>query len=114
MMKISVITPVYNRADCILRCLDSVTAQRCATCEIEHVVVDDGSTDRTYELISDYAGSHNHVKVVRFDSNRGTNAGRNAAIKAATGDFVIILDSDDMMMPGALATTTDDPSDSIA
>lgn len=104
MLKISVITPVYNRADCIVRCMESVSAQKSGLCEIEHVVVDDGSTDRTYALIEEYAQAHAHVKVARFEHNRGTNAGRNEAVRNATGDYVVILDSDDVMLPGAMDT----------
>lgn len=103
-MKISVITPVFNRQDCIKNCLDSVSAQSGFECEIEHVVVNDGSKDATLDIITDYAKTHPHVKVVNFPVNRGTNAGRNAAVAAATGDYVVILDSDDIMIPGAIST----------
>lgn len=103
-MKISVITPVYNRADCIAACMESVSGQLPCACEIEHIVVDDGSSDSTGDIVADYAQAHSHVKLIRFDKNRGTNAGRNAAVAAATGDYVMILDSDDEMLPGAIAS----------
>lgn len=102
-MKLSVITPVWNRQDCILACLESIGTQKCHDIEVEHVVVDDGSTDGTTDIIRRYAESHPHVKSIYFEKNRGTNAGRNAAIAAATGEYVIILDSDDVMLEGALA-----------
>lgn len=94
-MKLSVITPVYNRADCIVRCLDSVTSQLGCGAEIEHVVVDDGSTDKTADIIREYAGAHPHLKTVFFEKNRGTNAARNAAVRTASGDYCVMLDSDD-------------------
>lgn len=84
--------------------MDSVAAQTGYDCEIEHVIVDDGSTDKTGEIIREYAQKHPHVKPVCFKENRGTNAGRNAAVKAATGEYILLLDSDDEMMPGALQT----------
>lgn len=102
-MKLSIITPVYNRADCILRCLDSVASQSGCGSVIEHVVVDDGSTDNTAELVRDFAAEHPHVRTVFFDRNRGTNAARNAAISHASGDYCIILDSDDYFTPDACA-----------
>ncbi len=101
-MKLSVITPVYNRADCILRCLESVSRQKRCGCDVQHVVVDDGSTDRTTEILRDYAATHPHVKPIFFNKNRGTNAGRNAAIANASGEYCVILDSDDYFTPDAV------------
>ncbi len=63
-MKLSVITPVYNRADCVLRCLESVALQIGCGRNIEHVVVDDGSKDNTAELIRTFADGKPHVKTV--------------------------------------------------
>ena len=100
-MKLSVITPVYNRADCVLRCLESVALQIGCGRNIEHVVVDDGSKDNTAELIRTFADGKPHVKTVFFDQNRGTNAARNAAVSQATGDYCVILDSDDYFTPDA-------------
>lgn len=100
-MKLSVITPVYNRADCILRCLESVASQNGCGRNIEHVVVDDGSSDNTAELIRSFAADKPHVRTVFFDRNRGTNAARNAAVRQATGDYCVILDSDDYFTPDA-------------
>lgn len=94
-MKYSIITPVWNRQDCVIRCLESVTAQLSSDYEVEHIVVDDGSTDFTWTLLNEYADGHPHLTVIRFPENRGTNAARNAAVAAASGDFIIPLDSDD-------------------
>ena len=58
--KFSIITPVYNRADCIIRCMNSVTRQNG---EIEHWIVDDGSTDGTLQVIQEYASLHSHIKI---------------------------------------------------
>ncbi len=62
---------------------------------IEHIIVDDGSSDDTVKIIREYLNKYCHIKFIQFSSNRGTNAARNAAISAATGEFCIILDSDD-------------------
>ena len=101
-MNYSVITPIYNREDCIARCLDSVAGNLQWGVEFEHIVVDDGSTDGTASIVQEYAARCPHIRFIRFDGNRGTNAARNAAIAAATGDFCILLDSDDYFVPKAL------------
>lgn len=102
-MRISVITPVYNRADCILRCLESVAAENIGGARVEHVIADDGSTDESAEIVADFAACHPGVQLVRLPRNAGPNAARNAAIAAATGDFVLFIDSDDSLAPGAIS-----------
>lgn len=106
-MKYSIITPVYNRADCISRCLDSVIRNLQWGLDLEHVVVDDGSHDETPSIVQQYADKYPHIKFVQFPENRGTNAARNAAIKAADGDYCIILDSDDYFVDDALKIIDD-------
>lgn len=104
----SIITPVYNRSDCIGRCLDSVVkAIKKYTgtgdfTSIEHVVVDDGSFDTTASIVESYLYKYPHIKFIKFESNKGTNAARNAAIKAASGKMCVILDSDDYFRDTAL------------
>lgn len=102
-MKYSIITPVYNRADCIARCLDSVIRNLSHGIEMEHVVVDDGSADNSAQIVEDYALRYDHIQFIRLPQNKGTNAARNAAIAAAKGEFCIILDSDDYFVDDAIA-----------
>ena len=103
-MKYSVITPVYNRADCILRCLESVGRNvDNSMFDMEHIIVDDGSTDDTPNIIRQYIADHPHVVFIQFPQNKGTNAARNAAIDIARGRFCIILDSDDYFIDSALS-----------
>lgn len=102
-MKYSIITPVYNRADCIARCLDSVIRNLSHGIEMEHVVVDDGSADNSAQIVEDYASRYDHIQFIRLPQNKGTNAARNAAIAAAKGEFCIILDSDDYFVDDAVA-----------
>lgn len=101
-MKFSILTPVFNRQDCIRRCLDSVIKNLKYDVEVEHIVVDDGSTDDTADIVEEYKNKYEHIVFIRFTKNRGTNAARNAAIKHATGDFCVILDSDDYFVENAL------------
>ena len=101
-MKFSIITPVYNRADCIVRCMESVTKNVGGRIDVEHIVVDDGSIDETPHIVNQYAISYSHVVFHSFPQNRGTNAARNEAIKNAKGKWCVILDSDDYWDENAL------------
>lgn len=65
-MKYSIITPVYNRADCVARCLDSVIRNLQWGVELEHIVVDDGSHDETPKIVQNYADKHPHIKFIPF------------------------------------------------
>lgn len=70
---------------------------------VEHIIVNDGSTDLTDTICRGYAKCNAHIKYISFAANRGTNAARNAAIGSATGDFCIILDSDDYFVDNAIS-----------
>lgn len=103
----SIITPVFNRADCIMRCMTSVDRNLKSLNgggNFEHIIVDDGSADGTASIIEEYAREHPHVVFIRFAHNRGTNAARNEAIRRAQGKWCIILDSDDYFVDNALHT----------
>jgi glycosyltransferase involved in cell wall biosynthesis len=93
---ISVIIPSYNRGHSLPRALDSVLAQTWPADQI--IVVDDGSDDGTAELLArDYPELH-----YLFQENRGVSAARNAGIRAAEGDWIALLDSDDEWLPEKL------------
>ena len=90
-MKISVIIPTYNRKKYIRRAIDSVIRQSYKPFEI--IVIDDGSTDGTYELIKQsYSSSQISLKKQK---NNGVSSARNKGIKLANGDWIAFLDSDD-------------------
>lgn len=93
---VSVVVPTFNRAYCLARTLDSVLAQTHA--ELEVLVVDDGSTDETRELIHACYGAEPRVRYLPQE-NGGVAAARNRGIRAARGDFVALLDSDDVWQP---------------
>lgn len=95
-MKISVIIPSWNRADRLGAALDSVYAQSVAPHEV--IVVDDGSTDNTRELLSRH---YRDVHTI-FQQNKGVSQARNTGITAATGDWIALLDSDDRWESGKL------------
>lgn len=98
----SIITPVYNRGDCVARCIESVIRNLNRYSNIEHIIVDDGSSDDSLSIIEDYALKYSHIRFLKFSKNRGVNAARNAAISVAKGTWCIILDSDDYFVDDAL------------
>lgn len=98
---VSVIIPVYNRVNCIQRCLESVFKQTYPAMEV--IVVDDGSTD---ELTSVLAPAMSKIHFLRQE-NQGQGAARNAGAQAASGRYLAFLDSDDWWAPEKLKTQVD-------
>ena len=94
--KISIIIPAYNVEKYIAKCLDSVINQCYKNLDV--IVVDDGSKDRTGCIIDDYSVKDNRIRVVH-QPNGGLPNARNTGIKYANGDYVMFLDSDDWIEP---------------
>lgn len=99
MVKFSIIIPVYNVEAYLRDCLDSVLAQTCA--DWEAVCVNDGSTDRSLTILKEYAAKDKRIRIVD-QTNGGLSAARNAGIRVAQGEYIILLDSDDWIVPDAL------------
>jgi glycosyltransferase involved in cell wall biosynthesis len=98
---ISVIIPAYNYAHLLPRALDSVLAQWAD--DIELLVINDGSTDNTAEVLADYAQRYPQVQVIS-QANAGAAAARNHGIRLAHGRYALLLDADDELLPEALAS----------
>lgn len=94
--RVSVLIPTYNCGQFLGQALDSVLAQTFTDFEI--IVVDDGSTDNTAEVVAGYP----QVKYIPREHG-GVSVTRNAAVAEATGEFVVFLDADDMWVPEKLA-----------
>ncbi len=100
-MEISVVIPTFNRAHTLKRCVDSVLSQSYSPFEI--LVVDDGSTDDTSEILKTYGD-----KIIVFKTeNSGVSAARNYAIARSKGGWVALLDSDDEWLPNRLQEQVD-------
>lgn len=96
MPKASVIIPSYNHSAFVRQCIDSVLVQTFRDYEI--VVVDDGSTDGSLDILRGYG---DRIRLI-CQQNRGTQAARNSGIAASSGEFIAILDSDDAWLPEKL------------
>lgn len=100
-MRMSVIVPVYNVADYLPACMDSLLAQRCDDWEL--ILVDDGSTDgKSPKLCDEYATQHPDLIRVIHQANGGLGAARNTGIEAAKGEYLLFVDSDDTLAPDCL------------
>ena len=98
--RVSVLVPAYNAAGYLRYALDSVLAQSYADWEI--VLVDDGSTDDTGALVDSYRARLQDKLRYIHQSNRGLPAARNSGIRAARGEFIALLDADDVWLPHRL------------
>ncbi|WPP53321.1 glycosyltransferase family 2 protein [Catalinimonas niigatensis] len=99
--KVSIIIPVYNRVDLIEECIQSIKKQTYANFEV--IVVDDGSTDGSYEYIQKVSQQDNRIKALRRDRlPKGAPTCRNMGISKAEGEYIIFLDSDDLLAPFCL------------
>lgn len=90
-MKISVIIPARDAERWIAQCVENLLAQTCK--DVEIIVVDDGSTDRTAEIVVE---SYPAVRLVR-QAHKGVSAARNAGLDAATGEYIHFMDVDDLL-----------------
>lgn len=100
MIKISIIVPVYNSEKYIQRCIHSVICQNPLECEL--ILIDDGSEDRSLEMMNKLAKQCDYIQVIHQE-NQGVSMARNAGLKAASGEWIYFLDSDDMLEPGSIA-----------
>lgn len=100
-MKLSVVVPVYNVEPYLSACLDSLLDQGLSASEYEIVCVDDGSTDRSGEIAEEYAKRYPQIAVLHQE-NGGLSAARNTGIRAAAGEYVYFIDSDDLLEKGVL------------
>lgn len=98
-MRFSIVIPVYNVEPYLHECLNSVLSQTFS--DWEAVCVDDGSTDNSLVVLETYASKDSRFRVVT-QPNGGLSSARNTGTKAAQGDYVFFLDSDDWLEPNAL------------
>jgi glycosyltransferase involved in cell wall biosynthesis len=95
-MKISFIIPVYNAAEYLNKCVDSIFQSDLEDGQYEIILVDDGSTDNSVEVSQQICAAHSQVSLYT-QKNQGSSVARNAGIVYATGDYVWFVDSDDYL-----------------
>lgn len=93
---ISVIVPVYNGQDYLADCIDSIEKQTYGNLEV--IIINDGSTDRTAEVCDRLQTAYDNVHVLNLD-DEGVSAARNAGIKMSKGEFATFVDADDRVRP---------------
>ncbi|MFG2832216.1 CDP-glycerol glycerophosphotransferase family protein [Streptomyces sp. NPDC048434] len=103
--RFSIIVPVYNVQGFLRACLNSLLGQDFTDFEV--IAVDDHSPDRSGDILAEYAARDPRVITVRHEENRGIGAARNTGVERAGGDYLLFLDSDDTLTPGALRAMAD-------
>lgn len=92
MVKYSFIVPVYNTSNYLKKCIDSLVNQTYKSFEI--IIVNDGSTDNSLDIINGYKESNKNIKIIN-QKNGGLSNARNNGVKKASGEYIIFVDSDD-------------------
>lgn len=101
MIKLSIIVPVYNVEKYIRPCIESIFKQGLDDDDYEVIIVNDGSTDNSMEMIADVIGTHNNVFIIN-QSNLSLSVARNNGIAKARGEYLLMPDSDDLLIENSL------------
>ena len=102
---VSVIMSVYNGEEYLAAAIESILAQTFA--DFEFIVVDDGSQDRSPQIVREYMNRDGRIRLIQLERNLGPAAARNRGLAAASGDFVTGMDSDDVCLPERLQKQVD-------
>lgn len=101
---VSVIVPVHNVEDYVVKCITSIVSQTYANLEI--IIIDDGSTDNSLRLVSELSDGCDRIKVFH-QKNSGVSVARNLGINAAMGDYIMFVDGDDYLADDCVAYLMD-------
>ena len=105
-MSVSIIIPIYNSSKYIGACIDSIFSQECEEADIECILVNDCTPDNSMEIVhnklKDYRGRI-PFKTIHLDTNSGHCVARNAGIRISTGDYILFVDSDDILQPSTIS-----------
>lgn len=100
-MKLSIIIPVYNVEQYVRDTLDSIYNQRYNENEFEVIVVNDGTPDRSMEIVSDFVKEHNNIHIIN-QTNQGLSCARNSGLNIAKGEYIWFVDSDDKLSSNSI------------
>lgn len=101
MIKLSIIVPIYNVEKYIRTCIESIFNQGLSDDDFELILVNDGTPDNSMEIISDIIEGHNNIIIIEQE-NQGLSVARNNGIKKANGDYILFVDSDDLLFENNL------------
>jgi len=104
---VSVVVPIYNAAEFLEECLDSLSRQ--SFTDFEVIIVDDGSTDNSAGICRKFTYADSRFRLIKQE-NAGTSATRNTGIDAASGNWIVFVDADDILLPSALEILTETAS----
>ena len=100
-MDLSIIVPVYNVEKYVRTCIESIYKQGLDEKSFEVIIVNDGSTDHSMEMITDFIATHQNIAVINQE-NQGLSDARNNGIKVAKGEYILMPDSDDILIEDSL------------
>ena len=103
--KISVVMPVYNREQYLKESIDSILSQTFT--DFEFIIVDDQSTDSSWQIIQEYAAKDSRIVAVKNTGKKGCYPARNCGHRLAKGKYIAVMDSDDISLPHRLQTQFD-------
>jgi len=106
MSKLSIVLPIFNEAQSIPELIDA-TRDALKSFDYEIVMVNDGSKDNSYQVLSECAATDNRIKVINLKRNYGQTAAINAGIQNATGDIIVLMDSDLENLPSDIPMMVD-------
>jgi len=113
-MKLSIIVPVYNVEQYIRSCVQSIYRQGLSEDDFEVILVNDGTQDNSFDVIGDIIAHHTNI-IILEQSNQGLSAARNIGLLKASGQYILFLDSDDLLidntLPQLISLTNDHPVD---
>ena len=101
MTKLSIIVPVYNVEKYIRPCIESIFRQGLDDADYEVIIVNDGTKDRSMEMIADIIAAHQNIAVINQE-NQGLSVARNNGIKVAKGEYILMPDPDDLLIENSL------------
>ena len=111
MFSLSIIIPVFNAENTVSRCLKSILRQSDNEIDLEIIVVDDASTDNSCSIVENFQSANNCIKLVKQTNNLGPGSARNQGIKLAANEWIMFIDSDDLLHEGSLKKLSDIQTD---
>lgn len=104
--KVTIVIPVYNAEKYLRDCIESLLKQTIFLQDMEIILIDDGSTDNSAEIYSEYTQKYSNIIAIKQE-NQGVSAARNLGIKEAKGEYIMFLDSDDTFSDNTIKNVTD-------